>query len=300
MDITRIVDALCAGPIADGPLIAALPMYDWPERRAQVDAQWAGLRDALRARGVDAPERLARSNADLPIFDGSSVDLPPDEFDLATLWRHPNLLFSQTCWGPMELGLESAVRVVGQEDYAGIEGGAGEFYSSAIVMRGDDLQELRSTAPPSALSGISPTGWEIGAPTLAAKHQISRLAKAATPSISPPVGEMSDRTEWGASLRGLLTGQRLAYNSPDSMSGYLALERDLKGLDIISQMIISGGHRSSIRMVASGAADVAAVDCKSWALALEYEPAARELVVVGWTERRKGLPFITGLPSRRF
>jgi ABC-type phosphate/phosphonate transport system substrate-binding protein len=300
MDIARIVDALCAGPIADGPLIAALPMYDWPERRAEVDAQWQALRDALRARGVDAPERLARSNADLPTFDGSSVDLPPDEFDLGALWRHPNLLFAQTCWGPMELGLESAVRVVGQEDYTGFEGGAGESYRSAIVMRRDDLQEVHSTAPPSALSGISPTGGEIDGITAFANRLTWSLAADGGAPISPPVGEMSDRTEGRASLRAFLTGKRLAYNSPDSMSGYLALERDLKGLDIFSQMIISGGHRNSMRMVASGAADVAAVDCKSWALALEYEPAARELVVVGWTERRKGLPFITGLPSRRF
>ncbi|MGN6537639.1 MAG: phosphate ABC transporter substrate-binding protein, partial [Mesorhizobium sp.] len=36
--------------------IAALPMYDWPEVRAEVDAQWARLRDALRRRGVDAPD----------------------------------------------------------------------------------------------------------------------------------------------------------------------------------------------------------------------------------------------------
>jgi ABC-type phosphate/phosphonate transport system substrate-binding protein len=258
MDIARIVDAILAGPLPDGPLIAALPMYDWPERRAEVDAQWDVLRDALMARGVDAPEHLARSNADLP-----GVDLPPDEFDLGALWRHPGLILAQACWGPMELGLSDHVRVVGQEDYTGVEGGDGEFYRSAIVMRGDDLQGLCFTAPPSALSGISPASGEIGAP----------------PSV--------------AKLRKLLNGKLLAYNSLDSMSGYLALERDLTGMDIFSEQIMSGGHRSSIRMVASGAADVAAVDCKSWALALEHEPAARELAVVGWTAPRKGLPFIT-------
>ena len=94
--------------------VAALPMYDWPERRAEVDAEWAALRDRLRAHGVDAPERLVRRNADLPPVPGGIRDadgaviapdpatLAPDEFDLATLWRHPALLLAQTCWGPMQ------------------------------------------------------------------------------------------------------------------------------------------------------------------------------------------------------
>jgi ABC-type phosphate/phosphonate transport system substrate-binding protein len=137
----------------------------------------------------------------------------------------------------MEAGLAAHVRVVGQDDYDGVEGGAGEFYSSAIVMR----------------KGEKPAS-------------------------------------------GSYAGLRLAYNSPDSMSGYLALKRDLErqgaGLDVFAERIISGGHRHSLRMVASGAADVMAIDCKSWALAKQYEPAARELAVVGWTTKRLGLPFV--------
>ncbi|MEQ9179584.1 MAG: phosphate ABC transporter substrate-binding protein, partial [Nitratireductor sp.] len=31
--------------------IAALPMYDWPECRAETDAQWAALAGRLRAAG---------------------------------------------------------------------------------------------------------------------------------------------------------------------------------------------------------------------------------------------------------
>ncbi|TIT56391.1 MAG: phosphate ABC transporter substrate-binding protein, partial [Mesorhizobium sp.] len=50
---------------------------------------------------------------------------------------------------------------------------------------------------------------------------------------------------------------------------------------------------SSIVAIAEGSADVAAIDCESWALAKRFEPAAREVKVVGWTKRRKGLPFIT-------
>jgi ABC-type phosphate/phosphonate transport system substrate-binding protein len=81
------------------------------------------------------------------------------------------------------------------------------------------------------------------------------------------------------------------------MSGYIALKRMLKeqgaDLDIFVDRIATGGHRKSIRIVAEGLADVAAIDCKSWHLALQHEPAANELAVIGWTPLRKGLPFIT-------
>ncbi|MBD9446543.1 hypothetical protein [Rhizobium sp. RHZ01] len=56
-------------------LIAALPMYDWPEVRAETDAQWEQLRDELLFRGIDAPERLARTRKDLPSNPELSGDL---------------------------------------------------------------------------------------------------------------------------------------------------------------------------------------------------------------------------------
>lgn len=265
--VRTIVDALEGQTFPDGPLVAALPMYDWPERRHEVNAEWAELRDALRSAGIAAPERLARCNADLPAVPGGIRDssgkviakdpatLPPNEFDFESLWQHPNLLFSQTCWGPLELWLGDGVRVIGQDDYSALAGGEGDLYSSALVMR-------RAPANPSHATG-----------------------------------QRSDTAMPGASLHTQLAGLRLAYNVADSMSGYMALERDLQAegssLDIFADRVISGGHRKSIRMVAAGEADVAAVDCKSWALALEFEPAANELSVVGWTSKRKGLPFIT-------
>ncbi|MEP7454802.1 PhnD/SsuA/transferrin family substrate-binding protein [Phyllobacterium sp. SB3] len=252
-------------------LIAALPMYDWPERRAEVDAQWFKLRDTLRSSGFDAPDYLARRNADMPAVPGGIKDaagnviapdpatLPPDEFDLPTLWRHPDLLLAQTCWGPMELGLQQHVHVVGQDDYSGVEGGKEAFYSSPIVMR-------RGEGP--AIS--APTD---GQPQL-------------------PLNVMRQK--------------RLAFNSHDSMSGYLSLKRDLEALDETLDIFVShyqtGGHRNSIHAVAVGRADVAAIDCKSWELAQGYDEAASALIVVGWTGRRKGLPFISSqkLPAHLF
>ncbi|KAI1127279.1 ABC-type phosphate/phosphonate transport system, periplasmic component [Nemania abortiva] len=245
--------------------IAALPMYDWPECRAAVNEQWVNLRDRLRAAGVPAPDRLVRRNADMPGVPGGIRDLeghviaadpatlPPDELDLHTLWRHPDLLFSQTCWGPMGLGLAPHVSVVGQQDYSDVEGGEGEFYSSAVVVARPVVDQASAPAD--------------GKPSLPLEH---------------------------------LRGKRLVYNSPDSMSGLLGLERDLaslrEDLRLFSERWESGGHRHSIIAVAKGEADVAAVDCFTWKLANRFESAVGALAVVGWTGHRMGLPFIT---SRR-
>lgn len=249
--------------------IAALPMYDWPERTAEVDAEWAVLRDLMRDEGIPAPEKLVRRNADVlsmpdGIRDGGGIEiapdpsvLPADQLDLHVLWRHPALLIGQTCWGPMELGLARHVEVVGQADYSAFEGGQGPLYSSAIVMRAD--------AP--------------GVQTVAANG-----------TADLPVTSMR--------------GRRLAFNSSDSLSGVLALERDLQhigqSLDIFSDRILTGGHRNSIKAVANGEADVAAIDCRSWALARRFEPAAEALIVVGWTALRPGLPFVVSrhLPGK--
>ncbi|WP_442583379.1 phosphate/phosphite/phosphonate ABC transporter substrate-binding protein [Mesorhizobium sp. ASY16-5R] len=246
--------------------IAALPMYDWPEVCAEVDVEWAAIRARLVAAGFDAPERLVRRNGDMPAVPGGirnaagaviapdPATLPPDELDFPTVWRHPKLLFGQACWGPLELGVARDVRVIGQPDYSEFEGGEGEFYSSAIVMRVGDEGHI------------------------------------ASPLDGRPLIPLD-----------LIRGRRLAFNSDDSMSGIIALTRDLtamgESLDIFSERIESGGHRSSIVAVAEGRADVAAIDCRSWALARRFEPAAKDVRVVGWTARRKGLPYIAALGS---
>lgn len=245
-------------------------MYDWPEARAGVDVQWAALRARIGAEGIDAPERLVRRNADMPAVPGGIVDvagtvlapdpatLPPGELDFPTLWKHPALLVAQTCWGPMEQGLAEAVVVVGQPSYDGIAGGQGELYSSAILAR-------RGAASPVQLP------------------------------VQPPVPSPVD----GRALLPLelLRGARFAYNGDDSMSGIIGLTRDLaaagESLEIFSRRIRSGAHRASVVAVAEGRADICAVDCLSWHLAMLHEPAAKAVEVVGWTARRKGLPFIT-------
>lgn len=246
--------------------VAALPMYDWPENRAETDAEWVRLRAAFHAAGINAPQNLIRKNSDLPpvpggIRSGSGeviapdpASLPPDELHFPSLWLHPNLLFAQTCWGPMELGLSKHVRVIGQPSYDSFEGGRQEFYSSAIVMR-----QGEGTPVPAPDDGLA----------------------------SIPLN--------------LLRGKRLGYNSDDSMSGLIGLTRDLdaigESLDIFSERLETGGHRASIIAIAQGRADVCAIDCRSWDLAHRFEPEAQHVQVVGWTAHRKGLPYITSLTA---
>jgi ABC-type phosphate/phosphonate transport system substrate-binding protein len=100
----------------------------------------------------------------------------------------------------------------------------------------------------------------------------------------------------GPALAAALAGLRPAINGPHSLSGAIALSEDLADPGLPSRARVTGSHRASVRAVAGGRADYAAIDCRSWAMALAHEPAARALSVVGWTTPRPGLPFIT---SRR-
>jgi ABC-type phosphate/phosphonate transport system substrate-binding protein len=242
-------------------LIAALPMYDWPEVREETDARWNVMRENLRKKRIEAPERLLRRNDEMPPVPGGIRDengnliaadpatLPPDCLDLAVLWHHPWLLVAETCWGPMGLGLQQHVSVIGQSNYEGILGGSGEHYRSAVIARKNGREQVAPSVDGSAVL---------------------------------PMSE--------------LLGGRLAYNETRSLSGYLSLRSDLQAagetLSIFSESIETGAHRASIKAVAEGVADFAAIDCKSLMLAQRFDQEAREVDVIGWTAWRKGIPYI--------
>ena len=249
-------------------LIAALPMYDWPEARAEIDAEWSALRERFAGAGISAPDRLLRRNGDLPPVPGGIRDhagtviaadpatLPPDELELDVLWRHPDLLCGQTCWGPMELGLRQYVAVLGQPDYSSFPGGSGIFYRSAIVMRRQG--RAMDMAPPGNGAAAIP---------------LDRLRR-----------------------------RRFVFNNPASLSGLIGLRRDLVACRAIgnetrfaffwSSITATGSHRQSFRMVVEGRADVAAIDCRSLELCRRYETGIDSVSVVGWTALRRGLPWI--------
>ena len=118
-------------------MIAALPMYDRPELRAETDALWAGIRDALRGHGIDAPDRLTRDR------------------DPWTIWQDPDLLLAQTCGLPFRARLHPHVALVATPDYA-LPGCPAGHFNSVILARDPALPDR----PRIALNDpLSQSGW---------------------------------------------------------------------------------------------------------------------------------------------
>ena len=88
-----------------------------------------------------------------------------------------------------------------------------------------------------------------------------------------------------------------AVNSVSSQSGHWAMREaiaEAKNGVAPRAVVLSGGHRQSLRMVAAGAADVAAIDAVCWALAARHEPSVVAAVkVIGRSPFAPGLPIIT-------
>lgn len=131
-------------------MIASLPMYAFP-RTAAADARlWAGIRDRLRATGIDAPENLT---------------LTPG--DLLRHWTDPALLLSQTCGRPYKEHLHGKVQIIGTPDY-GIKGCPPGHYQSLVIARADDPRDdLRAYA--GALFAFNEPGSQSGWAALAAE-----------------------------------------------------------------------------------------------------------------------------------
>jgi ABC-type phosphate/phosphonate transport system substrate-binding protein len=96
---------------------------------------------------------------------------------------------------------------------------------------------------------------------------------------------------------GDLAGKRFAYNMQHSQSGFSAPVRLLAaaGLASLPEPLVTGAHRASIRAVADGEAEWAAIDAVTWELAKRYEPASQDLTVFARTRQTPALPLITSL-----
>lgn len=202
--------------------LACLPMYDWPEIRADTDALWQALGRACRARGIDAPETLTRG------------------LDPMKAWLNPRLVLAQTCGLPYARHLGDRVRLVGSPTYALPDCPPGDYYSVVITSRG------------------------VAARTL------------------DDLGE----------------GRRFAFNGFASQSGFRAMVEVFRALgrdaSALARGVVTGSHRNSIRAVAEGIADFAAIDGVSWLLAERHEPAARAVRPLCTTPPTPGLPLISG------
>jgi ABC-type phosphate/phosphonate transport system substrate-binding protein len=94
-----------------------------------------------------------------------------------------------------------------------------------------------------------------------------------------------------------LQGKRAAINGADSYSGCLALKCAVAPFrpdgGFFSEVLVMGSHRESIRAVANGSADTAAIDCINWQLARRHDRAVKMLDIIAHTPSRPGLPLIT-------
>lgn len=102
--------------------------------------------------------------------------------------------------------------------------------------------------------------------------------------------------------RGLLTdfdGATLARNDARSQSGWAAVENHLRdsrsGFGFDGHTIETGSHLNSIRAVAKGQAEIAAIDAVTWALLSRDTSEAEGVRVLASTTPTPGLPFITSL-----
>ena len=97
-----------------------------------------------------------------------------------------------------------------------------------------------------------------------------------------------------------LAGRRAAINSRDSQSGYSALRHAVAPLAgggaFFSEVLESGGHRASMLAVAEERADVAAVDCVTFALHQRHEPDLTDrLRVLAHSADAPALPYVTAV-----
>jgi len=95
-----------------------------------------------------------------------------------------------------------------------------------------------------------------------------------------------------------LRGQRCAVNELDSNSGMNLLRAALApladGAQFFGSVTISGSHRRSVEMIAANKADVAAIDCVTFAHLQRIDPALTHRVrVLSWTPPSPCLPFVT-------
>lgn len=134
-------------------MIAALPMYDLPELRAETDRLWEAIRAHLATAGIAAPVTLDRG-----------MD------ELMPHWHLSDLLLSQTCGLPYRAHLHGAVTLVGTPDY-GLPDCPPGHYRSVFVARADDPRATLADFDGAVFAwndGGSQSGWAAPVAHLAA------------------------------------------------------------------------------------------------------------------------------------
>ncbi len=144
-------------------------------------------------------------------------------------------------------------------------------------------------------------------PLASAWHEAVRLL--AIPAYAAPGCEGSRyrsaiivKTKDPAQKLADLRGRRCAVNERDSNSGSNLLRAAVAPLAdhgrFFASVALTGGHLASVRAVAQGSADVAAIDCVSYAHIERFDPALTAgLRILEWTPSSPGLPYVTARVS---
>jgi ABC-type phosphate/phosphonate transport system substrate-binding protein len=97
-----------------------------------------------------------------------------------------------------------------------------------------------------------------------------------------------------------LRGGNCAINDLASNSGMNVLRAEIaplaEGGRFFGDTLLTGSHAASAEAVARGQADLASIDCVTWAHLQRYRPPITDqLRVLSWTVATPGLPFITSI-----
>lgn len=91
-----------------------------------------------------------------------------------------------------------------------------------------------------------------------------------------------------------VAGKVAAFNGYDSQSGWNALRHSLIGKGAPARILESGGHRKSIAAVREGCADVAAIDCVTYAVLEQVAPQEMAaLRIIARSASAPALPYVT-------
>ncbi len=132
-----------------------------------------------------------------------------------------------------------------------------------------------------------------------------RLVPIATPRYGAPECEGCDyasvivvREDHKAVCVLEMRGAVCVINGPDSHSGMNALRALIAPVSVgerfFSQVRVSGTHADSLEMITRGEADVAAIDCVTYALLGRYRPDALSGIrKLGRTHLAPGIPYVT-------
>jgi ABC-type phosphate/phosphonate transport system substrate-binding protein len=115
-------------------MIASLPMYDYPEWRADTDQWWAAISGHA---GISLP------------LDRSAEFMAP--------WHDPGLVFSQTCGYPFTHAFRGQLTLIGTPHYAA-PGCDGPLYCSHVLARSPRL-EMRPGLTAAVNTADSMSGW---------------------------------------------------------------------------------------------------------------------------------------------